>query len=197
MTNLLSTNHVDDLHNQIEGIVVTKRNKVVYQINNAMLETYFLIGKLIVENEQNGNIHAEYGKQILNELSKRLTKRFGSGFSKTNLQHMRLFYIRYQKNQPLANFLEKQDDIDQKSQTVSGQLEGGQKSQPAGQLSWSHYCYLIYIENDDERSFYEKECINCNWSKRELKRQIDSCLFERLLLSNGKKIKKKFMNYQK
>ena len=74
---------------------------------------------------------------------------------------MRLFYNRYKNFQPLA-----------------------------GNLSWSHYCYLIYIEDDDERSFYEKECINSKWSKRELKRQIDSSLFQRLLLSDGKTNKK-------
>jgi len=73
-----------------------------------------------------------------------------------------------------------------KSQTVSGFFEKQErKSQPlADQLSWSHYCYLLSIENDEERSFYEKECINSCWSVRELKRQIDSCLFERLLLFN-------------
>ena len=77
---------------------------------------------------------------------------------------MRLFYNRYKNSQPLA-----------------------------GNLSWSHYCYLIYVEDDDERSFYEKECINSKWSKRELKRQIDSSLFQRLLLSDGKTNKKKVL----
>ena len=96
-----------------------------------MVNTYFNIGKIIVENEQNGNIRAEYGKEILRKLSKRLTDRFGSGFSRSNLQNMRLFFERYKKCQPVA-----------------------------GKLSWSHYCFLIYIEDDDERSFYEKECIN-------------------------------------
>ena len=81
---------------------------------------------------------------------------------------MRLFYTRYKNFQPLA-----------------------------GNLSWSHYCYLIYIEDDDERSFYERECINSKWSKRELKRQIDSSLFQRLLLSNGKTNKKKVYELSK
>ena len=97
MTNLLNQNKVDELYGQIEMIVTEKKTKVAYQINNTMLETYLLIGKLIVENEQNGNTKDEYGKQVLKELSKRLTKRFGSGFSITNLQHMRLFYMQYQK----------------------------------------------------------------------------------------------------
>ena len=88
MTNLLTTKPVDNLYNKIEEIVTKKKNKVAYQINNTMLETYFSIGKLIVENEQNGNIKAEYGKQVLKELSKRLTQKFGSGFSVTNMKFM-------------------------------------------------------------------------------------------------------------
>lgn len=88
--------------------------------------------------------------------------KYGTGFSLSGLYNMRLFYIRYKNFQPLV-----------------------------GKLSWSHYCYLIYIEDDNERKFYENEAISCKWSKRELKRQIDSSLFQRLLLSNGKKNKEK------
>ena len=111
---------------------------MAYQINNTFVETYFTIRKIIVENEQNGNIKAEYSKKILLKLSKKLTNRYGTGFSRSNLQNMRLFYSKYKKCQPLV-----------------------------GKLSWSHYCYLICIEDDGERSFYEKECINSKWSKRE------------------------------
>lgn len=155
---VVSTDEViHDLYYKIEIIINENRTKVAYQINNTLVETYFLIGKTIIESEQNGNIRAEYGKEVLLKLSKKLTNRFGSGFSRSALQNMRLFYLRYKNCQPLA-----------------------------GKLSWSHYCYLIYIEDDKERSFYEKECINEKWSKRELKRQIDSSLFQRLLLSKGK-----------
>ena len=153
---------IKDIENEIAMIITKNKNKMVYQINKTLVETYFMIGKIIVENEQNGNIRAEYGKEILRRLSKKLTERFGTGFSLSGLYNMRLFYIRYRKSQPLA-----------------------------GKLSWSHYCYLIYIEDDDERNFYEQECINEKWSKRELKRQIDSALFQRLLLANGKKNKEK------
>lgn len=156
INNLLTTTPVDELYGQIELIVTEKKTKVAYQINNTMLETYFLIGKLIVENEQNGNIKAEYGKQVLKELSKRLTKRFGSGFSLSNMKCMRKFYLVYQKSQTVSG----QFSEVQKFQPLAGKFEDKQKSQPAGQLSWSHYCYLISIEDDDERSFYEKECIN-------------------------------------
>lgn len=169
---------INDMYNQISDIITNNKNKMIYQINNALVENNYMIGKIIVENEQNGNIRAEYGKEILSKLSKKLTNRFGSGYSLSGLYNMRLFYNRYKK-----------------FQTVSGKLE---KKQPlAGNLSWSHYCYLIYIEDDDERNFYENECINSNWSVRELKRQIDSSLFHRLLLSDGKANKQKVLELSK
>ena len=155
---------VKNMYNEIASIIVQNKEKMVYQINNTLVNTNFMIGKIIVENEQNGNIRAEYGKELLLKLSKKLTASFGSGYGLSGLYNMRLFYNRYKNFQPLA-----------------------------GNLSWSHYCYLIYIEDDDERSFYEKECINSKWSKRELKRQIDSHLFQRLLLSNGKANKKRVL----
>lgn len=147
---------VNVLFKEISEIISQNKTKMAYQINETLVSTYFNIGKTIVENEQNGNIRAEYGKEVLLKLSKKLRNSFGSGFSRTGLQNMRLFYNTYKNCQPLA-----------------------------GKLSWSHYCYLIYIEDDAERRFYENECINSKWSKRELKRQIDSCLFQRLLLSDG------------
>lgn len=103
---------ISSMYNQIADIIVDNKKKMVYQINNTLVETNFLIGKIIVENEQNGNIRAEYGKEILMKLSKKLTNRFGSGFSLSGLYNMRLFYSRYKNFQPLA-----------------------------GNLSWSHYCY--------------------------------------------------------
>ena len=159
---------ISNMYNEISDIIANNKNKMIYQINNTLVETNFMIGKVIVENEQNGNIRAEYGKEILMKLSKKLTNKFGSGFSRSGLQNMRLFYIKYKNCQPLDS-----------------------------KLSWSHYCYLIYIEDDDERKFYEKESINSRWSKRELKRQIDSSLFQRLLLSDGKTNKQKVLELSK
>ena len=158
----------NNLFNQIESIISENKNKMAYQINTTLVNTYFNIGKIIVENEQNGTIRAEYGKDILKNLSKKLTTKFGTGFSRSNLQNMRIFYTKYKNCQPLAS-----------------------------NLSWSHYCYLIYIEDNNERSFYEKECINSKWSKRELKRQIDSALFQRILLSEGKTKKEKVLELSK
>ncbi len=142
---------------EIKDVILNSRQKVAYEVNNAMLIAYWNVGKIIVENEQRGNIKAEYGKQIIKELSRELRKVLGSGFSVSNLFNMRKFYITYPK-----------------IQTVSGKL------------SWSHYCELLSIEDKKVRNFYEKECVNANWSVRELKRQINTSLFERLLLSEGK-----------
>ena len=143
---------------EIRNIILNSRNKVLYQVNNTMLLAYWNVGKIIVENEQKGNIKAEYGKQIIKELSKELRKTLGSGFSVSNLFNMRKLYLVYPKFQTLS-----------------------------GKLSWSHYCELLSIDNDAERSFYEKECINSNWSVRELKRQLNTSLYERLILSDRKR----------
>ncbi len=122
-----------DLYKQISMLIINKKNKIIYEINNTLVETNFLIGKIIVENEQNGNIRAEYGKEILLKLSKKLTSEFGNGYSRSGLQNMRLFYIKYKI-----------------CQTLSGNFKSFSKL-----LSWSHYCYLIYIDDDNERNFYE------------------------------------------
>lgn len=125
---------------EIKNVIINSRNKIAYEVNNTMLLAYWNVGRIIVENEQNGNIKAEYGKQVLKELSKELRKTFGSGFSVSNLFNMRKLYVTYPKFQTLSR-----------------------------KLSWSHYCELLSIEDDDARNFYEKECINSNWSVRELK----------------------------
>ena len=135
------------------------------QVNAQLLTIYWNIGRIIVEYERQNQIHAEYGKQILKELSRELTREFGKGFSRSNLQNMRAFYLAYEK-----------------CQTVSGKL------------SWSHYCELLSISDDSKRSFYEKESVNSGWSVRELKRQIDSSLYERLLLSSGDANKEKVLS---
>ena len=141
------------------------RKNVAQQVNTQLLTTYWNIGRIIVEYEQQNQIRADYGKQTLRELSKELTREFGKGFSRSNLQNMRAFYLAYEK-----------------CQTVSGKL------------SWSHYCELLSITDENKRSFYEKESINSGWSVRELKRQIDSSLYERLLLSSGDVNKEKVLS---
>jgi len=107
MNTLEKTNDqvINNLFNQIENIILENKTKMIYQINNTLVNTYFNIGKAIVENEQNGNIRAEYGKEVLLKLSKKLTKKYGTGYSLSGLYNMRLFYNRYKNFQPLAGNL--------------------------------------------------------------------------------------------
>lgn len=141
----------------IGEILESGRKQAYKAVNNILVQTYREIGKRIVEFEQNGKITSEYGSKLLINLSKELAP-YGKGFSRSNLTYMRLFYIKYPK-----------------SETVSHQL------------SWSHYFELLKIEDDLARSFYEKQCIKEKWSIRELKRQKNSMLFERIALSKDKK----------
>ena len=154
-----SSNKKTSLYNKIASILEESRKFVATTVNTAMVQTYFEIGKLIVEEEQHGNIRAEYGKETLKKLSEKLTANYGKGFSVTNLKQMRDFYLTYQIRQ-----------------TVSDQFT----------LSYSHYLFLMRIDNPDERKFYEIEATSSNWSLRELKRQFDSALYERLSLSKDK-----------
>jgi len=139
---------------EIKTVLNTARYNVARQVNNELLRTYWNIGRIICEHEQSAPDRADYGKQTLKALARTLTEEFGKGFSRANLYNMRLFYLSYEKIQTLS-----------------------------GKLTWSHYCELLSISDTDKRSFYEKEAVNSNWSVRELKRQIESSLFERLLLS--------------
>lgn len=160
----------NNIYQEIKELLYSAKNRVYQTINTTMTQTYFQIGKRIVEEEQGGEIRAEYGKSLLKLLSVQLINEFGKGFSVDNLENMRRFYLVFQK-----------------SETVSRKFE----------LSWSHYIFLTRIENIDERNFYEIESIENSWSLRELKRQFDSGLFERLKLSSDKqKVKELSLNGQ-
>jgi predicted nuclease of restriction endonuclease-like (RecB) superfamily len=145
------------LIDHIGGLLVAGREKAARAVNSILVETYWRIGKYIVEYEQQGNEKAEYGSQLLEKLSKDLTEKHGKGFGKSNLFQMRLFYIRF----PIF-------------QTVSGKL------------TWSHYAEILRSDNDLEISFYSRQCEKEGWSVRELRRQKDSMLFHRLALSKNK-----------
>lgn len=142
---------------EIKKVLIEAHQHVAVQVNTELLYAYWNVGRIIVEYEKNSQERAVYGKQTLKELSKELTKEFGKGFSVSNIQFMRRFYQTYQIQQ-----------------TVSVKL------------SWSHYCELLTLSDDDKRSYYEKEAINSKWSIREMKRQISTSLYESLLLSDGK-----------
>jgi predicted nuclease of restriction endonuclease-like (RecB) superfamily len=149
------------LYAKIADFIDLARRQVITAVNTTMVYTYFEIGRMIVENEQQGQHRATYGKQVLKELSQKLTKQFGKGFSVENLDRMRFFYKTYSPHI---------------SSTLLTKFT----------LSWSHYLILMRIENEAERNFYEIEATNNHWSLRELERQHASALYERLALSRDK-----------
>ena len=150
-----------DIYQEIHDLLYKARQNIISNINSTMTKTYFLIGKRIVEEEQDGNKRAEYGKNLIKMLSEKLTKEFGKGFSETNLEQMRKFFKVYGI-----------------PQTLSEEFQFN--------LSWSHYLILMRIKDINARNFYEIEAFENNWSLRELKRQVNSSLYERLVLSKDK-----------
>ncbi len=156
-----------NLYNKIVELLSAARQNVVRAVNQTMVYTYYEIGRMIVEDEQHGKERAEYGKKVLKELSKRITAEFGKGFSVQNLENMRKFYLLYSPNEKSQSPIR----ISEKQNLV---------------LSWTHYLVLIRIDKKEERSFYEIEALNNNWSVRELQRQFNSALYERLVLSRDK-----------
>lgn len=157
------------LYGRAVQLLQSAREKVVRTVNRTMVETYYEIGKMVVEEEQGGKERADYGKHLINQLSKVLTNEFGKGFSSTNIKQMRQFFLAYSKGQTLSD-----DSIKTQKQSV------------VFDLSWSHYLKLMRIDDINERKFYQIEASKNNWSVRELQRQYDSALYTRLVLSRNK-----------
>lgn len=157
MNQELKPENYKSLIKDIGKILEEGRTKAFRVVNEILVKTYWEIGRRIVVFEQQGKERAEYGSYLLDRLSKDLKLRYGKGFSRRNIVSIRLLYKKYPIGQTLS-----------------------------AQLGWSHYVELLTIEEDLERSFYEKQCLIENWSVRELKRQIDSALFYRLALSKNK-----------
>ena len=166
------------LFKNIKALIGVSRQEIVQTVNSKMVETYYKVGGLIIEFEQQGETRAKYAASTLKDLSVKLTKEFGKGFSVDNLENMRKFYMAYKISETLSRKSPSKSII-QKSETLSRKFNF--------KLSWSHYLLLLRIENEAERRFYEIEAVNENWSVREFKRQYDSALYERLVLSRNKK----------
>lgn len=145
-----------NFYSQIKAILATARGKVLTAANFAMVEAYWHIGKSIVE-KQGGETRAEYGTQLLIELSAQMTADFGKGFTLANLKNIRQFYLTFPKSYALRS-----------------------------ELSWTHYRLLMRVENEQARQFYLDECVKAVWSTRQLERQINSFFYERLLSSQNK-----------
>ena len=149
--------NLDLLYQRIKDVLTQARNRAWQAVNSAMVLSYWEIGRIIVEEEQKGERRAGYGTYMLDVLSEKLTADFGKGFDRTNVSKMRAFYLAY----PIVDALRPQ-------------------------LSWTHYRLLLRVDKPEARAFYEQEAINAGWSTRELDRQVNSLLFERLALSRDK-----------
>lgn len=169
--------------NSIVEIIKNSQQNVLRAINTTIVYTYFEIGRKIVEEEQNGKERADYGKQLLKQLSERLTTEFGRGYSVDNLERIRKFYKVYSISETVSRISENSisDTVLRKSEIIKTQSLISKFN-----LSWSHYVFLISIDDHLERNFYEIESFKNNWSLRELKRQYNSGLFTRLSLSKDK-----------
>jgi predicted nuclease of restriction endonuclease-like (RecB) superfamily len=148
---------LDALFGQVREILSSARGRAWQAVNTSMVEAYWEIGRVIIEEEQAGKGKADYGKRVVDGLSERLRTEFGKGYDRSNLFHMRAFFLAYPKVDALRR-----------------------------QLSWTQYRFLLRVENPDARAFYEVEAANARWSTREMERQINSLLFERLALSRDK-----------
>ncbi len=177
---------------QVVELLQNARQQVLRTVNQTMTVTYFQIGRMIVEEEQNGKDRAEYGKQILKGLSQELIKEFGKGFSIRNLEQIRKFYVFYSKSETLSSILDIRNTQLQTAETVftNTQTLSAEFIKTSNQilisffkLTWSHYVFLMRIDDEKERRFYEIESEKYNWSVRELKRQYDAALYTRLALS--------------
>lgn len=152
-----SGDDVERLYAAVRTLLDQARDKAWSSVNTVMVQAYWNIGKIIVAEEQHGKSRADYGRRLVEELSKRLGRDYGRGFDASNLWHMRAFYLSYLILDALRR-----------------------------ELSWTHYRLLLRVEKPEARAFYEVESVNSRWSTRELERQINSLFFERLALSRDK-----------
>ena len=179
---LTNTGNSDILAEQIAALVENAKQHIVATVNSTMTATYYEIGRMIVEHEQKGQKRAQYGAKLIPDLAKRLTERFGKGFSERNLEQMRQFYLVYSPTfQTPSGKSETPSRISETAPSIP------QTASAKFTLSWSHYLFLMRINNPQERKFYETEATKERWSLREMKRQFNSALYERLALSRDKK----------
>ncbi len=181
-----------ELLGRIRELILAARKTIARGVDLVQVRTNYEIGHYIVEHEQLGERRARYGKELLKTLAERLTDEFGRGFSKSNLEYMRRFFLLYQDRVPIGQTISGQSSDTPWADTEIAQSATGQlgiiplRTHPF-QLSWTHYVVLIGLKNSDERRFYEIEAANQNWTVPELKRQVASGLYERLALSRDKR----------
>lgn len=165
------------LLDRVVVILEEARGQVVRAVNTQMVWAYWLIGREIVQALQGGDERAAYGQQVLSEVSRQLTQRYGKGFSLANLQNFRKFYLAYSARAVPAAPIQ---------YPAGRELAGSESVQGfSPQLTWSHYRALMRVDNVQARDFYEREAIECGWSKVQLERQIHSFYFERIVANRG------------
>ena len=194
----MSASANEPIFDRVVSILEQARSQVVCVVNSSMVWAYWLIGREIVEELQGGEERAEYGKKILENLSKQLTARYGRGFSLPNLKRFRQFYQTFSNrgiSSPAGSQFEsetapRRGASSKNPHPVGDELRTIQKSDSLGaefqqgfspQLSWTHYRILMSVKNKDARNFYERETIEGGWSKRTLERQIHTQYYERSL----------------
>ncbi len=146
-----------NLYTEIKETLLQSRNQAYSAVNFAMVQAYWQIGRIIVEHEQNGSLRADYGKNVLQDISEKLQQEFGNGFSVRNLQQMKKFYAMFPNTNALRS-----------------------------QLTWTHYRLLLRVDDETARNWYIEECVRSAWSSRQLERQISTLYYERLLASREK-----------
>ena len=179
---------VTELFDKISALIEEARQRVSTTVNIAEVYTKYNVGRYIVEDEQKGNYRAEYGKQVIKLLSKKLEDKFGDGWSVDTLTRCRKFYGIYSTASISATVLPKLQDTSMKPDfgNTAAEIQTRSTEPHKFVLSWSHYLILMRIKDANARSFYEIECAKQNWSIRWLQRQVNSSLYERLALSKDK-----------
>ncbi len=181
---------VEELFAKVTDLIERSRSKIVSTINIAEVYTKFEIGRYIIEYEQGGSARAQYGKGVLKSLSDKLTERYGSGWSVENLKLFRRFYQVYSNSvtdgYPIDDKNGNRRLPDSESETLPIKQAKKGDVPHVFTLPWSHYVILMRVANPDARSFYEIECAQQQWSRRQLSRQVGSSLYERLALSRDK-----------
>ena len=189
---IATDNGSGSLFDKIVSLIEQARARVATAVNTAEVYTKFHIGQFIIENEQGGLERAAYGKAVLKDLSLKLTKRFGNGWSVENLTLFRKFYLTYSSHSngetKIVNSVCEIGEVEKGKPCLSNStiVRSAIDTTPSFRLSWSHYLVLMRIKDEKARSFYEIECTQQNWSVRQLQRQYNSSLYERLALSRNK-----------
>lgn len=182
-------NKATALFEKVSELIEQARKHVAKTVNIAEVYTKYHIGQYIVEEEQKGKERAKYGQQLLKRLSELLTERYGTGWSYASLKNIRQFYVVFSKRLTSGYPIQTKKANQRLAYSkASKEIVNGDSdiAVPKFTLSWSHYLILMRVENPDARSFYEIECKQQNWSKRQLSRQVGSSLYERLALSRDK-----------